>query len=71
MEKMNTPLAILKLNRKFRAESTAASKSNVNFQENITNSNFESYEKHTINGKRIVAKIPFNIFQQRFFEHFD
>ena len=63
--RIDTPFAITKLNRSLAGDDTTETPDVVNSETT------DSYEKYTINGKRIVAKMPLNVFRNCLINHFD
>ena len=48
----------------------------ISNKQEVTNSNYTHYskdyfQKYSLNGKRVVAKLPLEVFQERLIHHFD
>ena len=65
--RLETPFAISRLNRNFALKEDEDS----NDTDNDTNITSLSFEKYTVNGKRIVHKMPLTLFRKYLVQHFD
>ena len=63
--RMDTPFAITKLNRSLLGDDGSE------VHKSLGSERTPSYDKYTINGKRIVANMPLNIFRDCLINHFD
>ena len=69
---IETPFAISKLNRNFTTDELMQIQENVNSDmEEIIEDTSKKYDKYTVDGKRVVAKMPLHLFQQCLVRHFD
>ena len=72
---INTPFSISKLNRCFSESEKSATdklpKCTDTSQAEVNDTYHIPWYKCTVNGKRVVSKMPLDVFQQYLVEHFD
>ena len=71
LKRNNTPFAISKLNSCFNPTVGDSTEPLYATTQNTTVDSSFKYEKYTVNNKRIVSKMPLEIFQQCLVNHFD
>ena len=71
LKRNNTPFAISKLNSCFNPTVGDSTEPLYATTQNATVDSSFKYEKYTVNNKRIVSKMPLEIFQQCLVNHFD